>query len=170
MTDILLIGLTWVHLLCTVIMIGLYMIMFLAVTPAFIQGDHSAASAGIIVDAYKRGKPLVLLAWLVFILTGIYLLLIDDQYNGIGQFNNPWSVIMLIKHVLILGMILLSGFIHACPVIGLMRPLESALRNTDGERIQTLIATLHSRERIMVLLGLVVLLLTVAAQAARGGI
>jgi uncharacterized membrane protein len=161
MNTILLAAATWLHLLATVTVIGVYLVMFLAVTPAVML---TPARAGVVYDAYRRAKPLVLVSWLTFIVTGIALMLLNDAYAGFGQFNNLWSILMLVKHVVVLAMILMSGLINECPVIGLMRPLESALKHDDAAQIQTLLRTLHARERVTMLMGVTVLLLTAAAE------
>lgn len=152
---------TWLHLLATVTVIGVYLVMFWAVTPAALA---TPAQAGIVFDAYRRTKPLVLGGWLTFIVTGIALMLLNDSYAGIGQFNNLWSILMLVKHVVVLAMVLMSGFVNVCPVIGLMRPLDSALKHDDAAQLQNTLRSLYARERVTVLLGIIVLLLTAAAE------
>jgi uncharacterized membrane protein len=157
---------TLLHLLATVTLIGLYLLTFFVITPAATQPGYDAAQVGVLLGVYKRAKPPVLVAWLLFAASGIYLTLADSQYEGIGQFNNAWSLLMLAKHVVVAGMILMSGFINACPAIGLMRPLEAAVARNDARQFQELIPRLRARERIMAVLGLIVLLLTAVAEAA----
>lgn len=41
--------------------------------------------------------------------TGIYLMLVDPNCLGIGNFGNLWGILMLIKHLLIVG-IIAAGF------------------------------------------------------------
>jgi uncharacterized membrane protein len=167
MTFPLLASATWIHLLATVSMIGLYLVMYFAVTPAAIA---KPAQAGIVFDAYQRAKPYILGGWLIFVVTGITLTLLGDQYRGLGQFNNLWSVLMLVKHIVILVMILMTGVVHACPVISLVRPLESALyRNNEAETLGIL-KRIHGRERVTMMLGVLILLLTAVAEMAQPGI
>lgn len=163
MNPILLAVTTWFHLLATVIMIGLYLLMFFAITPGAIAVP---AYAGLVVDAYRRTKPYLLGSWVVFALSGVGLMLVNDQYKGLGQFNNTWSILMLVKHVVVFAMIMMTGFTNLCPVIGVMRPLETALTRKDDTQIQTALRSLHARERITMLLGVAVLLLTAAAATA----
>jgi uncharacterized membrane protein len=160
MSPIFLAAATWLHLLATVGVIGVYVIMFWAVTPAVMA---KPAGAGILVDAYRRTKPLVLGGWLVFVVTGIALMLVNDSYMGLGQFNNRWSILMLVKHVVVFAMVMMSGFTNVCPVIGVMRPLEAALIRDDPAQLQNVLRTLHTRECITMLLGVLVLALTALA-------
>jgi uncharacterized membrane protein len=163
MNTALLVGATWLHLLATVTVIGLYLLTFFVTTPA----SHKAAvpQIGVIVDIYRRAKPLVLGAWVVFMLSGVTLMLVDPQYLGIGRFNNAWSVLMLVKHIAVIPMILMTGYIHCCPFIGVMKPLDIALTRGRDSEVERLMGVLRSRERITMLLGVIVLALTAAAEA-----
>jgi len=160
MNAILLAGATWLHLLATVTVIGLYLVMFWAVTPAVMAAPERA---GVLVETYRRTKPLVLGSWLIFVVTGIGLMLLNPSYLGIGRFENTWSILMLVKHLVVLAMILMTGFTDVCPAIGMMRPLETALVRDDSTRLQAVLRTLHTREGITMALGALVLLLTAAA-------
>lgn len=160
MNSILLAGATWLHLLATVTVIGLYLVMFWAVTPAVMAAPERA---GVLVETYRRTKPLVLGSWLIFVVTGIGLMLLNPSYLGIGRFENTWSILMLVKHLVVLAMILMTGFTDVCPAIGMMRPLETALVRDDSTRLQAVLRTLHTREGITMALGALVLLLTAAA-------
>lgn len=163
MNAFLLAGATWLHLLATVTVIGLYLVMYWMVTPAALAAP---AQAALVFDTYRRSKPFALIAWLVFAVTGVALMLINPSYQGIGQFGNSWAVLMLIKHVVVLAMILMTGFTNLCPVIGLMRPFQIALTRDDPAQIEAVLRRLHTRELITMLLGVIVLLLTAAAGPA----
>lgn len=162
MDSILLIASSWLHMLATVGLIGLYVVTYFAVTPA----ASAPGRAAVILDTYRRAKPIVLGGWVVFAVTGFLMTLVNPAYQGIGRFDNTWSALMLAKHVVVLGMILMSGFVNACPAIGLMRPLETALTRNDETQIQAVLKQLRTRERITVLLGAVILLLTALAENA----
>lgn len=163
MSSILLAGATWLHLLATVTVIGLYVVMYWAVTPAVIAAPERAA---VLVETYRRTKALVLIGWLVFAITGVGLMLLNPAYLGIGRFENRWSILMLVKHVVVLLMILMTGYTNVCPAIGMMRPLETALARQETAGLQAVLRKLHTREGITMALGAVVLLLT--ALAAQG--
>jgi hypothetical protein len=55
-----------------------------------------------------------------FAVTGIYLTFVDPNYLGIGNFGNPWAILMLIKHILILGMIAAGFWFNAILRVGPM--------------------------------------------------
>ncbi len=159
--DIILIAASWLHLLATVTLIGLYLVMAFAVTPAAIAAP---AHAGLVLEAYRRAKAPALIGWLLFIVSGVTLTLIDPQYAGLGRFDSPWAILMLVKHLLVLVMILLSGMITLCPVIGLRRPLESAVAGQAEVQALAVLRRINGRERITALLGIVILLLTASAE------
>ena len=94
---------------------------------------------------------------LVFAGTGSYLTLTDPSYLGLGTFRNPWTVLMLIKHALILGMISMGFWFNAILRVG---PLASS--NTGAAQA---IGHFRSYVRAMAVTGVVVLLLTALAQA-----
>jgi putative copper export protein len=93
---------------------------------------------------------------LIFFVTGIYLMFADLNYLGVGNFHNPWSVLMLVKHILILGMIGMGFWFNAILRVG---PLMSS--NTGAE--QALIR-FRQYSNLMAITGILVLLLTAIAQ------
>jgi putative copper export protein len=82
------------------------------------------------------------------VVTGVYLMLVNDSYHGVGHFDNAWSVLMLTKHLLIFVM------------VGLGLRLNNSL-NAGGklpDRFNSLLNAISTS-------GLLVLLLTAFAQA-----
>lgn len=88
----------------------------------------------------------------------MHLTLADANYISLGNFGNPWSILMLIKHLLILAMIGLGGWFNTVLRVG---PTMSS-----DVRGQQAIASFHLYARLMAALGLAVLLLTAIAQCA----
>lgn len=74
------------------------------------MNDKPDIPVGAILDGFsKRSRAWMYIALLIFMVTGIHLMLVDSYYLGVGNFGNAWSIQMLVKHVLILGMIA-AGF------------------------------------------------------------
>ena len=88
--------------------------------------------------------------------TGIYLMFVDPNYLGIGKFANPWSIAMLVKHILIVAMVGAGFVFNAVLRVG---PMMSS--NTGAEQA---IARFGSYSKWMAISGLLVLLLTAIAQ------
>jgi uncharacterized membrane protein len=106
----------------------------------------------------RRSRAWLYASLLIFAATGVHLTLADANYISLGNFGNPWSILMLIKHLLILAMIGLGGWFNAVLRVG---PTMSS-----DVRGQQAIASFHLYARLMAALGLAVLLLTAIAQCA----
>lgn len=64
----------------------------------------------------KRFMPLSNLALATLIVTGLFQMTADPNYDGVMQFNNEWSRVMLLKHITIIGMAI-SGLLLQYGVI-----------------------------------------------------
>jgi hypothetical protein len=69
---------------------------------------------------------------------------------------------MLIKHVVILGMIIVSAYLQRGPLL----QLEHSLSTTSESQLGMLIARVKNVEYALLVMGVIVLLLTVIAEAA----
>lgn len=50
-------------------------------------------------------------ALLIFLVTGTYLMVISQSYLGLGNFfGNPWSVLIVLKHVVVLAFLVMAVF------------------------------------------------------------
>lgn len=151
MTPILIALSYWFHALATVIFIGHFVLLAVMYLPAL--ADTPAALSAI----SKRSRIWMYASLLVFTITGVYLMFVDPNYLGIGKFNNFWSVMMLVKHLLIVGMIGMGFWFNAIMRVG---PLM--ISNTSA--VQAL-ARFRSYVNAMAICGVLVLLLTALAQA-----
>jgi putative copper export protein len=93
---------------------------------------------------------------LLFFVTGIYLTFVDPNYLGLGDFGNLWGVLMLVKHILVLGMIAMGFWFNAILRVG---PLMSS--NNGSEQA---IARFRWYSTAMAVLGILILFLTAFAQ------
>ncbi len=119
MSEILIALSTWLHALATVIFIGYFVLLALIHLPA--MKDTPDIEVGIVLGAYsKQSRLWMYAALLIFMITGIHLTLIDANYLGIGDFGNFWSVLMLVKHILIVGMIVAGFWFNAILRVGPM--------------------------------------------------
>jgi uncharacterized membrane protein len=150
MTPILIAISYWLHALATVVLIGHFVLLAVIYLPAL--ADNPAALSAI----SKRSRWWMYASLLVFILTGVYLMFIDPNYLGIGKFNNFWSVMMLVKHLLIVGMIGMGFWFNAVLRVG---PLMSS--NTGA--VQAL-GRFRWYVNAMAISGVLVLLFTAFAQ------
>ncbi len=94
----------WLHSLAMTVFIGHYLLLALIYLPAMRKNELDVI--GPILSAISRQSRLWMYASLVvFMITGIYLMFADPNYLGVGNFGNIWSIMMLVKHILIVVMI-----------------------------------------------------------------
>ena len=141
----------WLHALGTVVFIGYFLMLSLILLPVL------AENAGMILsEISKRSRPWMYISLLVFIVTGIILIFADPNYLGLARFGNLWAILMLVKHILVLGMIVIGFWFNAILRVGpLMSSNQGAAQATSHFRLYV---------NLMAICGLLVLFLTALAQ------
>ena len=146
---------TWLHAMATVIFIGHFVLLSLVYLPAF--GAQKAEVAGpILSQISKRSRVWMYTSLLIFMVTGVYLMIVDPNYLGVGNFGNIWGVAMLVKHILVVAMIVLGAFFNAVLRVGPMMSSNSG--------VEQAIARFGLYSQLMAVCGVLVLLLTALAQ------
>jgi len=144
---------TWLHALATVIMIGHYLLLSLIYLPALAKEN----GGGVILSAIsKRSRVWMYVSLGIFAVTGTHLTFVDSNYLGLGDFGNLWSVLMLVKHLLIMAMIALGFWYNAVLRVG---PMMSS-----NHGVEQAIARFGLYSKLMAGCGVLVLLLTALAQ------
>ncbi|MBN1452300.1 MAG: hypothetical protein JW963_14895 [Anaerolineales bacterium] len=146
----------WLHSVATVIFIGHHLLFSLIYLPAFARNQENPVNGTILSEISKRSRIWIYASLAIFILTGIYLMFVDPSYLGIGNFNNLWSVMMLVKHILILGMVGMGFWYN-----GLMR--VGPLMSSNSGAAQA-ISRFRQYSNLMATIGVLVLLLTAVSQ------
>ena len=146
---------TWLHAIATVIFIGHFVLLALIYLPAFAKQKAEIAGP-ILSDVSKRSRIWMYVSLVIFMVTGIYLMLVDPNYRGVGDFGNLWAIAMLVKHILIIAMIALGFIYNAILRVG---PMMSS--NNSAE---TAISRFGLYCKLMAVCGVLVLLLTAFAQ------
>lgn len=104
-----------VHLLAAVVWIGGLAMLALVVSPGArrVLGDGSASSAvgALMSELERRFSPLANLSLVVLIATGMLQMSADENYGGFLLFNNTWAWAMLLKHLAVIGMALVAGYV-----------------------------------------------------------
>jgi uncharacterized membrane protein len=151
MSQILIALSVWLHALGTVILIGHYLLLSVIYLPVLTRYNGNILS-----EISKRSRPWLYASLLIFIVTGIYLMLVDPNYLGVGNFGNVWGMLMLVKHILVVGMIALGFWFNAIlrvgPMMGSNNSAELGMRR------------FHLYSNLMTISGVLVLLLTALAQ------
>jgi len=152
MTPVLIALSYWLHELATVVFIGFFVLLAMIYLPVLSRVEYRGALS----EISKRSRSWMYAALIVFIITGVYLLMADPNYLGVGNFNNAWSVIMLLKHLLVVVMIAMGFWFNAILRVG---PLMSA--NTGADQATS---RFQGYVLAMAICGALVLLLTALAQ------
>jgi uncharacterized membrane protein len=146
----------WLHSLATVIFIGHYLLLALIYLPALSKQESINNAGAILSEFSKRSRVWLYISLLIFIITGTYLTFIDQNYLGLGNFGNPWAVLMLVKHILILGMVGMGFWYNVLMRVG---PLMSS-NNGAAQAINRF----RQYSYLMAISGALVLLLTAISQ------
>lgn len=144
----------WLHVLATIVMIGYYLFTGLIYLPIFERQLQPNALRDLLERASARLRPYFGGSLLVFLVTGTYLTLINEDYNGLGHFfANPWSVLIVVKHVLVLAFIAIAMY------------SERAFLGQISDQKPRALVQFRWALNINTILGVVILLLTSIAQA-----
>src|SRR5512135_3763575 len=87
------------HVLATIVMVGYYLFTGLIYLPILERQMRASALCGLLEQVSSRLRPYFGGSLLIFLITGIYLMLVNPSYPGLGKiFANPWTVLIVIKH------------------------------------------------------------------------
>ncbi len=97
------------HLVATVIWLGGLAILTIMVNPAALRTlEDTPQLYALLSRLRKRFAPLANFSLAILIATGMIQMSLDDNYLGVLDFGNAWSVAMLLKHVAVSGMVVCS--------------------------------------------------------------
>lgn len=151
MSQILIALSVWLHAMATVILIGHYLLLSIIYLPVLEKGG------GIFLSRIsKRSQPWMYGSLTIFIVTGIYLMFADPNYLGVGNFGNFWSMMMLVKHLLVVGMIGLGFWFNGLLRVG---PMMASNNSTELG-----IRRFRTYSSLIAISGVLALLLTALAQ------
>ena len=108
-------------------------------------------------EARIQDHAFVLLTVVLFVMTGSYLLVTDDQYQGLGDFGSTWAQLMLVKHVLVVALVALGAVVD-----WLVRDAAAA---TSPDARATALHRLRLATEGATVVGALIALLTAASQA-----
>jgi uncharacterized membrane protein len=153
MSQLLLATSTTLHAFAMLIFIGHYLLMSLIYIPAVSALDNAGQALGAMS---RESRKWLYGSILVFLVTGVHLMLADPNYQGVGNFSNPWAMLMLIKHIVIIVMIGLGFWFNMLQRVGpAMRSNSSAAQGVTKFR---------QYSNLMSICGVIVLALTAFSQ------
>jgi uncharacterized membrane protein len=145
---------TWLHALATIVMIGYFIFTSLIYLPVFERQMQANTLRDLLEKVSARLRPFFGGSLLIFLVTGTHLMLINENYLGLGKFfSNSWSVLMVIKHVLVVAFLALAVFSERAYLAKISDQKPEALKR------------FRLAVNINTILGAVILLLTSIVQA-----
>jgi len=136
--------------MATTFFIGYYFVMAVLVLPNISKVESTGYETLSRISKQSRWWLYGSLA--ILAITGAHMTFTDPNYTGIGQFDTPWAVLMLAKHIIILLMLFAGFWFNAIKHVG-----KGMLSTSNAAA-----AYLRFRRYIlsMSLLGMIVLILT----------
>jgi len=159
----------FLHLVATIVWLGGLALMTAVIWPEtrnlLAKREQGGDLLALLERLRRRFTPLTNFSLVVLIATGLYQMTINPHYDGFLQFTNDWTRVILLKHIAVLGMMIIGvvmqwGVLPALERASLLR--ERGKNSPDFERLQ-------ARERqlsfVNLVFGLLVLLFTAMATA-----
>ena len=156
----------WFHMLATVAWIGGLAAIALLILPASNHLNDPEKQAILLENAQRRLDPVAWFSLVLLIGTGLVQMSASPQYDGFLSFTNQWAIAILFKHIVFLGMILISAY----TTWFLLPELNRAMIRYSLQQETTELPPLQRRSqmllRLNLILGLIVLALTALARAS----
>jgi putative copper resistance protein D len=155
----------WLHLLAAVTWVGSLVAISLLVLPAATRTLKPVDQLALLDAMQRRLEPVAWFSLSLLVATGLFQMSVNIHYNGFLSTSNQWSLAILIKHGLVVGMIVASAVQtwEVLPAIRrvLMRKDRAGAQELSGlQRRETLLL------RVNLILALLILLATAFARAA----
>ena len=145
---------TWLHGLATIVFVGYYLFTGLIYLPVFERQMQTGALRELLECISARLRPFFGGSLLIFLVTGTYLMVINKDYLGLGKFfSNSWSILMVLKHVLVFAFVVLAMYAERAFMAQISDKKPQALKN------------FHLAVNINTILGVIIVLLTSMVQA-----
>ena len=144
---------TGLHVLATIVFVGYYFFTGLIYLPVLERCLNANALRDALEQVSARLRPFFGGSLLVFVVTGTYLMLINQSYQGLGNFfANPWSTLIVLKHVVVLAFLVIA--------IGSERLFMGQIGPQKPQALQRF----RSAANLNALLGVAIVLMTAFAQ------
>ncbi len=138
------------HLIATVIWIGgIIFILFIAIPSAKqILGAEAGKLTG---EISKRFTPIANYSIIFLLVTGVALTGLNKQFSGIGAFENNWTLILTVKHILVFGMAVVH-FYRGLVITSKIARTESTTEKTSLQRLSLNLVKVNFCLGVLVLL------------------
>ncbi|MFP3854220.1 MAG: CopD family protein [Anaerolineales bacterium] len=100
----------WLHMAATVLWVGGLLFQSLVLQPVLAGALPVESIPPLLYRMRRRFQPLAWICLSVLVGTGLMQMTANPNYLGFVQFTNTWSQAILIKHIAILGMVLVAAY------------------------------------------------------------
>jgi uncharacterized membrane protein len=156
----------WLHMLATVVWVGGLAALNILVLPAAGKALEPQPFADLLERIQRRLDPLGWFCLLVLVGTGMFQMSENPNYRGALAVQTTWAAAIFLKHLVILGMVLVSAW-NTWGVLPAMR--RSVLRLAQGKATSEVEMLQRRNGRLMqinLVLSLIVLALTALARVS----
>ncbi len=155
----------FLHLTATIIWIGGIMMILLVILPGAKESLESAPmTKRIMKEITKRFTPMANISILVIILTGLVIAFYEKNFTGFLEFNNLWSSVMFLKHILVVVMVIIHfyrGLLLNPRIAGISSKInEPMVASPLSSRVQRLQKFSLDLVKVNLVLGMIVLMMT----------
>ncbi len=157
----------FLHMVATVVWLGGLALLTLLVWPEaralLARSDQSGALLDFLDRLRKRFNPLANLSLVVLIVTGLFQMDKNPHYDGLMQLTNDWTRAILLKHVAVLGMMIIGAVMQWVIVPALERATLLVRLGKDAPDLERLRRRERQLTALNFALGMIVLLFTAVA-------
>jgi uncharacterized membrane protein len=151
--------------MATIIWIGGIMMILLVILPGAKESLESVPLVKkLMKEITKRFTPMANISILVLIVTGIVIVNYEQNFTGFLDFNNPWNIVMFMKHFLVALPVIIHFYrgLILNPKIGRLssKIIESKVTSSLSSRVTRLQKFSLDLVRVNLILGMSVLIMT----------
>ena len=154
----------WLHMFATVVWIGGLATLAIIVIPVMRRTLKPLEFSNWLTILNKRLDPIGWLCLGLLIFTGLIQMEDNTNYVGLLAVSNQWSQAIFVKHILFLGMVLVSAYMTWVLAPALQRKAILGARNRKLSTELPSSGRLHLMITINFILGMLVLIFTAIAR------
>lgn len=156
----------WFHMLATVTWIGSLASISLLILPAMRRSLDSETQLIFIEAMQKRLEPIAWFSMSLLVLTGLFQMSVNEHYDGFLSVSTQWSLAILTKHLLGIGMVVVSAIQTWEVIPAIRRAIVKSKKSRNTDELESL-----RRREVLLLrmnfgLSILILLATAFARAS----
>ena len=151
----------WFHMLATVFWLGSLVAVTLLVLPAARRSLDTKSQSQLLEAIQRRLDPLGWFSLALLLITGLFQMSANPNYEGFLAISGQWAVSILVKHIFFFLMILVS----AAQTWWLLPSIRRAMLRQQKSGDETALIALRKREAYLLNLNLILAILILGMTA-----